>query len=519
MKMLILSLILILCTVPVGATEWHSDNRTKRILLTVDNSDEMLTDYQLMKNITYDGDMQADFDDLLFFNESGEVVPHWIESKTDSSTADVWLKIPLISTTEGAKVLMYYGNTTVSNTSNGVDTFIQFHGATTSVYHDTPVKTVPLVYENSLKMTATGTQVYLGVSNIANLIAVDSTLYRVLFNHENTQYSRVANDGAGTSTSVIDDLDTAVYYRTKIIAESSSSVKFYIDESYIVTITTNVPNEQLGLTVDTHTGTFAQEWAFIRKYTATKPTWGTDGSEETYEPTLNGTFLYPNSTGSHGYYGKLTSEMLYETGINLSDLSTFNLLTSNNLESLSTDDIDYISLDKTAANDGYLYVNFSLSGVESVNFINIRTIHNRNVTNPVILGLFNISTQKWHAVSNSSIADTDVEMTYYIAGSEIIKYTTLINGNLNLSVSLNTNGDENEDVFIDLIEVYVDYENTTAQDITLGYVYNLTMSNQNNISTLQTDVDNMNNHVNNLYLFVLLCTVFSLVVFRKRRDL
>jgi hypothetical protein len=178
---------------------------------------------------------------------------------------------------------------------------------------------------------------------------------------------------------------------------------------------------------------------------------------------LSETFLYPNS--SVGYYGKLLTEMIYGTGFLYSDINTFNSLSCSYLEKISINDTDYISLDKTAANDGYLYVNFTLDNVESVNHIIVRTLHYRNFTNPVILGLFNKSSQKWQAVNSSTVETIDVEMNYNISGMDLINYTTLNNNTLSLSVSLNTNGDENEDVFINLIEVYINYTSYEVYEV------------------------------------------------------
>jgi hypothetical protein len=251
--------------------------------------------------------------------------------------------------------------------------------------------------------------------------------------------------------------------------------------------------------------------------TGTHPFFLSFGEEESYEVPLLGTFLYPNSTYSVGYYGRLTNELVYETGFNMSDIGTCNTLTAGDMEVMSTDDTNYIqSIDKDAARDGYMYGNFSLPGVKSINFINVKTVHNRNGTSPVILGLFNVSTQKWHGVNNSSVEIVDVELTYNITGTDIIKYSTLKDNVLNLSVSLNTNGDGNEDVFVDFVEVYIDYEEVPC--LTLECVYNLAISNQNNISILQNDVDDLKNNVNNLYLFVLLCTVFLVATLRKRGN-
>jgi hypothetical protein len=213
-------------------------------------------------------------------------------------------------------------------------------------------------------------------------------------------------------------------------------------------------------------------------------------------PELTGTFLYPNSTGSTGQYGKLLTEMIYANGFNLSDISTGTELTETQLNYLSADDTDYINLDKTAANDGYLYVNFSLSDVGDIDLIDVTTVHNRNFTNPVILGLYNYSCDQWENVSYSASDVGDIEMTYRIDDRELSHYVKLIDGEMSLSVSLNTNGDENEDVFIDMIKVYLEYDE---------------------YSTAPTN-EELYTKIQNLYLFVFLCTVFLFATVKRKRE-
>jgi len=97
---------------------------TKRKTMTVTNSSGgTLSDYQFTVTVAYDSDMQADFDDLRFY-ESDNLTPinYWIESKTDSSTAKVWLKAPTLSSGANA-IYMYYGNPSVTVASSGTNTF------------------------------------------------------------------------------------------------------------------------------------------------------------------------------------------------------------------------------------------------------------------------------------------------------------------------------------------------------------------------------------------------------------
>ncbi len=57
-------------------------------------------------SVTYDADMQADFDDLRFYDETdGKELAYWIERKTDGASAVIWLK-----TGDNDTVNMYYGN-------------------------------------------------------------------------------------------------------------------------------------------------------------------------------------------------------------------------------------------------------------------------------------------------------------------------------------------------------------------------------------------------------------------------
>jgi len=83
-----------------------------------------LTNYQTLLNITYNANMQADFDDIRFSYSNGTYIPYWIESKTDNSTADVWIKSGLV---DGNTIInMYYGNAGLSSGSNWGDTILPY---------------------------------------------------------------------------------------------------------------------------------------------------------------------------------------------------------------------------------------------------------------------------------------------------------------------------------------------------------------------------------------------------------
>ena len=80
-----------------------------------------LTDYQRMLIIAYESDMQPDFDDIRFNTLTGDYIPYWIESKTNSDTANVWIQYDGI---DGDTIIkMYYGNAGLSSESDGGDVF------------------------------------------------------------------------------------------------------------------------------------------------------------------------------------------------------------------------------------------------------------------------------------------------------------------------------------------------------------------------------------------------------------
>ena len=112
--------------------DWYSGTSfTYRQLFTVTKSPDYVPDapesvgYAINITVPYNANMQADFDDLFFTLDDG-VTPtaFWIENYTDSTSADIWLK--LYSGSVSGSYYMYYGNSTVTSASSGTDTFLFF---------------------------------------------------------------------------------------------------------------------------------------------------------------------------------------------------------------------------------------------------------------------------------------------------------------------------------------------------------------------------------------------------------
>lgn len=98
-------------------TDW---TRMKQITLT---SSSPLSDYAVLINVEYDGNMQDDYDDLRFKHEENPSVwcDYWIES-SDSTEALVWIKVDYIPA--GDSILcMFYGNPSASEMSDFYSVF------------------------------------------------------------------------------------------------------------------------------------------------------------------------------------------------------------------------------------------------------------------------------------------------------------------------------------------------------------------------------------------------------------
>ena len=127
----------------------------KRQPITI-NSASALTDYQVKLTIAYDSDMQPDFDDLCFTSADGTTeLSYWLESKTDSTTAIVWVKVPSLVSGDNT-LYMYYANASATTASNGDNTFEffdDFLGSSLDTNKWTFYMCSPVVNESVLTLT------------------------------------------------------------------------------------------------------------------------------------------------------------------------------------------------------------------------------------------------------------------------------------------------------------------------------------------------------------------------------
>ncbi len=111
-------------TTSIGSEEsWYFTSWSRRAPVTISNPDSGLTDYQVKVDVTFDDDMQPDFDDIRFVDsDDSSELSHWRESYTASTSAIFWVKVPSIPSGDKT-IYMYYGNPSVNTASNGDSTF------------------------------------------------------------------------------------------------------------------------------------------------------------------------------------------------------------------------------------------------------------------------------------------------------------------------------------------------------------------------------------------------------------
>jgi len=112
-----------------NASAWWNNSWSKRAAIHINNTGGgAQTYYPVMINITYDSDMQTDFDDIRVVNEtSGETVPYWIENKSDGEWCKLWFNASYIPGSSWCNdtYYLYYENPSANSESSVSDTFIR----------------------------------------------------------------------------------------------------------------------------------------------------------------------------------------------------------------------------------------------------------------------------------------------------------------------------------------------------------------------------------------------------------
>ncbi len=216
------------------------------------------------------GHCNVNFTDIRFTLDNNTLLPYWIED--NSSTGKVWVNV-----TANGTVNMYYGNTNAVSTSNGTNTFIQFHGSTTLTagqsFHDSNIISLPVVYEALVNQS--GTNGDFGLSDTTMYNSNSAVNLNVPADGATNNYLMGWKGGASTAGNPKSTTMTQnVNHRLKIIA-TSTLISGISDTTTLSTVATNIPIVPLGLYMHTAVGGISQSWSFARNYTSIEPQWST----------------------------------------------------------------------------------------------------------------------------------------------------------------------------------------------------------------------------------------------------
>ena len=214
-------------------------------------------------------------------NDGTTLLDFWIEDIT-TDPIKMWVEVTDDLGTNQT-IYVYYGKSGATTNSNGANTFLQYHGGATADFIDSLSvdPTVGVIYEGRCKVTSATHNIRWGLSNLQNPETDDSS-YIIAYSPADNRYIVCENEGASTYYSENPTFSNGVYYKLKVI-NTGSIVTGFVDNDQIgsTNITTNLPNENLGLFMYFTDGTGAQDWSFARKYNSPEPAFSSAGSEET----------------------------------------------------------------------------------------------------------------------------------------------------------------------------------------------------------------------------------------------
>ena len=306
---------------------WADGNFLKRRPIEI-NSTENFTDFQVKLNITYDSDMQPDFDDLRFYaSDDTTKLPYWIEEKSDSNWAVVWIKGNW-TTNNGTQAYLYYGNASATSESNATEVFEWFIGAEGNTLIDsgytkrsllgTSPSTTITADNNKVKWTFTSSgheallftetntpfQIHMeeadGLDNLGVAFFLSNTQdgYGAWLDWASSEYRYYNFETAGdVSPSPVSGFDrTTSDIDVEVI--SSSHVKIYDDSVLKLESTASVTKygDLSGVYASyTASDSVYFEFAYARKYTSTEPSYSI-GEEQEAEKGIYYTNAQANNT-------------------------------------------------------------------------------------------------------------------------------------------------------------------------------------------------------------------------------
>lgn len=108
--------------------EWLDTDWSKRRQIRVRNDDATTyTNMPVRVEVSYDSDMQTDFEDVRFTDAAGTTeLSYWVERYTASTDATVWVLAPSLAASDITTIYMYYGNALATSSASGTAVFNAF---------------------------------------------------------------------------------------------------------------------------------------------------------------------------------------------------------------------------------------------------------------------------------------------------------------------------------------------------------------------------------------------------------
>ena len=276
--------------------------------------------YQMKFDVTYDSDMQADFDDLRFCKaDEVTLLDSWLESKTDSTSAVVWVETDTPANAVDADIYMYYDNSGAASAWDIGNTFLfgdDFPGSSldTNKWDTTSQGSmVTTVSGNKLRTqcSAGAGKIYSKNKQYGSPVAtrfrwrgyptnhglISAGFYNFESSYDRASWvarediaqwrTRTANNSSNTY-STEGTTGSGSYQNWDILWKSNSEVEYFRDNVSQQVVTTNIPDESnLYFYIDTakllNNVDAYFDWVLVRKYAANPATYSF-GSEESAPP-------------------------------------------------------------------------------------------------------------------------------------------------------------------------------------------------------------------------------------------
>jgi hypothetical protein len=273
-------------------------------------------------NIALNQHCRTDFGDVRFTASDGStLLSYWIQNETASGTAIFWVKDTDNLNSASSTIYIYYGNSGVTTTSNGYNTFLFFDdfpgtSINSTNWNTTNKGNMTVSNSNLIVGSTTGTRGYItatkefglntswAVRAVWSQSLVDDIWFCMVTNASSSNsnmgvsgdtpanhvYFQTEANGAYIATT--DTVYSPTSYQVYSLIRQSGHVNFYESGTLIDSLTSDVPTTNLGAEFiqGDVSGRVLVDWVFARKLVSTEPSVSSFGSETSaLSPTISPT--------------------------------------------------------------------------------------------------------------------------------------------------------------------------------------------------------------------------------------